>query len=90
MIEIIFGYKIQMTSIGYIHGLHCLRRKTEVCETAMLRRRVPVESDIVDGQNLTHSSVYFEYNSQCLAVDTIDSLWLVVYSLLTKKNRTFF
>ena len=48
------------------------------CETAMLRRRVPVESDIVDGGNLTRSSVYFEYISQCLAaVDTTDSLWLV-------------
>ena len=41
----------------------------------MWRRRVPVECIIVDGWNLKRPPVYFDYITQCLAVDTIKSLW---------------
>ncbi len=36
---------------------------------------VPVECDIGDEGNFKRSPVYFEYITQCLAVDTISSLW---------------
>ena len=36
---------------------------------------MPVECDIVDGPNLKRPPVYFDYITQCLAVDTISSLW---------------
>ena len=41
----------------------------------MWRRRVPIECIIVDGRNLKRPPVYFDYITQCLAVDTIKSLW---------------
>ncbi len=42
--------------------------------TPTRRSRAPTEQ-VGDGWNLKRSSVYFEHITQCLAVDTISSLW---------------